>query len=207
MSRPLPYVPSNRNIGELFEKIAAARTPDAISQTILSEMFGLKSTNDRQLISLLKTLGFLDQGGRPTHEYGQLKNKTAAPKAIAKAVKKAYEPLFAANENANDLPTNELKGLIAQVAGTDDEMSGRIASTFSTLTKLGHFKDLQGQSEPAEPKADSELRPRPNGSNGAQAAILPLRGEFHFNLQIHLPSNGSEETYLSIFNALRKTFS
>ncbi len=33
-----------------------------------------------------------------------------------------------------------------------------------------------------------------------------LRPEFHYNLQIHLPSNGNEETYMNIFNAIRKVF-
>jgi len=34
-----------------------------------------------------------------------------------------------------------------------------------------------------------------------------LRPDFHFNIQIHLPANGTEDTYLNIFNALRRTFS
>jgi len=29
--------------------------------------------------------------------------------------------------------------------------------------------------------------------------------DFRFNIEIHLPSNGTEETYLAIFNALRKS--
>ena len=33
-----------------------------------------------------------------------------------------------------------------------------------------------------------------------------LRTEFHYNLQVRLPSNGTEETYLNIFNALSKPF-
>ena len=37
--------------------------------------------------------------------------------------------------------------------------------------------------------------------------ISGLRPEFHYNIQIHLPGNGTEETYLNIFNALRRTFS
>jgi hypothetical protein len=34
-----------------------------------------------------------------------------------------------------------------------------------------------------------------------------LRTDFHFNIQVHLPANGTEDTYLNIFNALRRTFS
>jgi hypothetical protein len=33
-----------------------------------------------------------------------------------------------------------------------------------------------------------------------------LRPEFHYNIQVHLPSNGTEETYMNIFNAIRKVF-
>ena len=41
---------------------------------------------------------------------------------------------------------------------------------------------------------------------GVTKGNRPLRPEFHYNIQIHLPSNATEEVYLSIFNALRKTF-
>jgi hypothetical protein len=44
------------------------------------------------------------------------------------------------------------------------------------------------------------------GGAADPSRIGSLRPDFHYNLKIHLPANGSEEVYLNIFNALRKVF-
>ncbi|HXI84958.1 MAG TPA: DUF5343 domain-containing protein [Verrucomicrobiae bacterium] len=198
MAQNLPYLPSYKNVGKLFEKIATAKTPDAFTNQFLYETLGLKSAGDRPLINLLKTLGFVDGSGKPTQSYSLLKNPSAAKLAIAQAVRKAYEPLFAANEKAYEVTGTDLKGLISQVAGTDENLTSKIAGTFSTLAKLGNFVGVQPEKE--EP--DEKKRKDEDKSSGAGQ----LRSEFHYNIQIHLPSNASEETYLSIFSAFRKVF-
>src|SRR5450759_4484269 len=112
MAVSLPYLPSYKNVGALFSKIESAKQPEAFSQTFLYNTIGLKGTADRSLIPLLRTLGFIDATGRPTPEYGALKNTAKAGGAIAAAIRRAYAPLFAANENAHKLPPAELRGLI-----------------------------------------------------------------------------------------------
>jgi hypothetical protein len=110
------------------------------------------------------------------------------------------------------LTGEKLKGLIAQVAGTDDEMTARIANTFSSLIKNGDFKaKIAVASEGApngekvgEEDGDDTNDDREGGKGRRRGA--GLRPEFQYVLQIQLPSNGSEETYLNIFNAIRKTF-
>jgi len=206
MANELPYLSSYKNLGALFDRIASARRPDTLTHAVLRDTLGLKSTGDRPLISFLKTLGFLDGSSRPTPEYALLKNSETRGPAIAAAVRRAYAPLFHANEAAHTLGANALKGLIAQVAGTDEAMTQRIAYTFSAIAKLGDFsaQDTGGEPSPEGPPEDT-------GAPVTTEAHLPLgprplRPEFHYNIQIHLPSNGTEETYLSIFNAIRKVF-
>src|SRR5215467_6273227 len=123
---------------------------------------------------------------------------------ISPARRHAYQPLFDADTNAHELSGDRLKSLISQVAGTDDDMTARIASTFSTLVRLGDFKaavdagnqEKKTKEEPADENDEADTLRRPKG----------LRTKFHYNIQVQLPSNGTEETYLNIFNALRKTF-
>ncbi len=204
MPAQLPYLASNKNVSTLFDKIASAKIPPKFTHEFLTTTIGLKGTNDRQLIPLLRNLGFLDQSSTPTANYALLKgaNKSAA---IAAGIRQAYAPLFAANENANALTGEHLKSLVAQVAGTDDDMTGRIASTFTALAKLGDFKSEVGR--PAKSKADPNSdKPAEEEGNGTLKGPQGLRAEFHYNIQVHLPSNGTEETYLNIFNAIRKTF-
>jgi hypothetical protein len=204
MPTPLPYVPSYGKIKTLFGKIATAKVPDSFTHAYLSETLGLKSTGDRPLIPLLRQLGFIDASGKPTAAYASLKNPKQAKRAIAHATRHAFAPLFAANEHAHTLGADEIKGLVAQVAGTDDEVTRRTVGTFQTLVGLSDFS--------AKPEPEEETKPQPPAVPKAGEGEPPpqqrsMRPEFHYNIQVHLPSNASEETYLNIFNALRKAFS
>ncbi len=200
MAKELLYLPSNKNVSKLFERILEAKQPDTFNHPYMQETIGLKGTADRALISMLKTLGFIDASGKPNASYALLKNKSTAGAAIADAVRRAYAPLFEANERANELGGDELKGLIAQTSGTDSDATNRIFYTFQALTKAGDFKAKPPSADKTDKKGQKEEAGKGEGLGGA------LRPDFHYNIQIHLPSNGTEETYLNIFNAVRKTF-
>lgn len=205
MAQELPYLPSYKNVELLFSKISSAKQPDAFTTRYLSETLGLKSAGDRALIALLKALGFLDGAGRPTGEYGHLKNPKLVRAAIAKATRSAYGPLFSANEKANELSPQDLNGLISQVAGTDSGITGKIAGTFRALVKAGDYAakqlDVSDKKEDEEEEGGKEKKEEHIGRQRAK-----LSPEFHYNIQVHLPTNATEETYLNIFNALRKAF-
>jgi uncharacterized protein DUF5343 len=155
---------------------------------------------------MLKKMGFLEATGRPTEKYGLLKNKSVAKQAVAEGLRTAYEPLFEANEKANELSPDDLKGLIAQITGGEKTIVSQIAYTFKAIAKNADFTAVA--SKPPDAKQN-------DNNDGAGDKLKPpippipstLRSDFHFNIQVHLPANGTEETYLNIFNALRRTFS
>jgi hypothetical protein len=133
-----------------------------------------------------------------------LKSKETAKQALADGIRQAYAPLFSANEQAHSLSTEKLKGLVAQVAGTDDDMTNRIVATLSGLIKQADFSSeppLRSTGNPAD--VDSRMEEE---TLKFPAGTKPMRPEFHYNIQIHLPNNATEDVYLNIFNALRKTF-
>jgi hypothetical protein len=163
------------------------------------------------MIPLLRNLGFLDQSGSPTPTYRRLKNKETAKSAIGAGIRAAYAPLFASNENANSLSNEKLKGLISQVAGTDNDMTTRIAATFNALSKQADFSALGEQSDVDKEVGESEAGGMLGGEGGDREAPKlslgkGLNPQFHYNIQVHLPSNATEEVYLNIFNAIRKVF-
>ena len=203
MASSLPYVVSNKSLETLFTKIASAKVPDKFTHSFLQQTIGLKGTNDRAYIPLLRTLGYLDASGTPTNSYRQLKNSSTSRAAIAAGIRAAYAPLFASDESAQSLSPEKLKGLIAQVAGTDEVMTARIASTFGSLSKLADFSGPSntGDGEEAQDDEDQQIEEEKTKKLGKG-----LRTEFHYNIQIHLPANGTEEMYLNIFNALRRVF-
>lgn len=207
MPASLTYLASNKNLETLFTTIQSAKVPDRFTQEFLGTTIGLKGTNDRMMIPLLRTLGFLEASGAPTAAYRELKNRDSAKRAIAKGVRTAYAPLFEANEAAHSLSSDKLKGLVAQVAGTDDSMTARIVGTFSALCRLGDFAASPVDSAKAQDEGDEEI-PEPADQIDRKPRGIPpkLSTQFHYNIQVHLPSNGTEEVYLNIFNALRKVF-
>lgn len=213
MPSALPYVPNYGKIKPLFEKISSAKVPDAFTQAYLAETLGLKSGGDRPLIPLLKALGLVDPSGKPTADYSLLKNSHRAGPTLARGVGRAFGPLFAANENAHKLSTEELKGLISQVAGSDDEVTRRTAGTFRSLVEIAGSNNFSHNDAVEEPQArESNVKPAGAGDDAGEPERSPrsragFRPEFHYNIQVHLPSNATEETYLNIFNALRKSLS
>jgi hypothetical protein len=205
----LPYLASYKNVGKLFESIAAAKVPPKVTHSFLQTTLGLKNTSDRALIPLLRHLGFTDTSGTPTPTFSLLKNSHKQKAAIAAGIRHAYAPLFSADENAHKLSMDKLRSLISQVAGTDADMAARIANTFAALTKVADFDGEVGEDEQKKSKdkedADKEDQEDDEKSN-QKGRLKGLRTEFQYNIQVQLPANGSEETYLNIFNAIRKTF-
>jgi hypothetical protein len=206
----LPYLASYKNLPVLFDKIATAKIPESFTHAFLQNTIGLKGTGDRPLIPFLRNLGFIDQSGKPTPEYSKLKGSEEQRRTtIGEGVKKAYRPLFDSDEEAYTHSGQELRNLVAQVAGTDEDMTARIANTFAAAAKLGKFTG--GSNEDADKNKDRDKNNKDNDSDGedhstAGRKIKGLRTEFHYNIQVVLPSNGTEEAYLNIFNAIRKTF-
>jgi hypothetical protein len=206
----LPYLSSYKNASTLFDKIASAKIPESFTHAFLQNTIGLKGAGDRPLIPFLRSLGFIDTSGKPTSQYSKLKGPEQLRRAaIGEGIRKAYGPLFDSDEEANTRTVQELRGLVAQVAGTDEDMTTRIAQTFAAVAKLGDFKT----SPKEEPKKDKEKEKEKDAAHddaedhsGAGRKIKGLRTEFHYNIQVVLPSNATEDVYLNIFNAIRKTF-
>jgi len=154
------------------------------------------------LVPLLRNLGFIDASNRPTPAYGELKNTARRKAAIASGIRTAYAPLFEANEQAHKLSNEELRGLVAQIAGSDDAMTTKIVGTFNALKQQADFATKPGNETKTNEKTElGETDERQERKNGRS-----FEPQFHYNIQVQLPTNGTEETYLNIFSALRKVF-
>ncbi len=80
-------------------------------------------------------------------------------------------------------------------------MIAKICGTLNGLLKLADFSAAPSE-EPRKKEEGPEFPPKAE----PPSAGAGLRPEFHYNIQVHLPANGTEETYLNIFNAIRKAF-
>ncbi len=189
MAVSLPYLVSYKNVPTLFEKIASAKIPETFNREFLQTTIGLKGSNDRALIPLLRNLGFIEQSGIPTQSYRLLKGENRKS-ALAEGIRRAYRPLFDADQEAHKLSGEKLKGLVAQIAGTDDDLTTRIAGTFSALIKSGDFEsEIQGVD--AKNKKE-EIEENKNPEVQEKVKMKGFRTEFHYNIHIRLPQNRTE---------------
>jgi hypothetical protein len=169
----------------------------------MQDTIGLKSKGDRPLIPFLRSLGFIDTSGKPTPEYSLLKGSDRRT-AVADGIRKAYKPLFDSDEKAWEYTGERLRGLISQVAGTDEDMTARIANTFVAAAKIGDFSGSLQKKD--QTKKDGNTTEDELDEHAAGRKQKGLRTEFHYNIQVVLPSNATEDVYLNIFNAIRRTF-
>jgi len=199
------YLISVKNVAGIFQAIQEAGVPEKFTNEFLKTL-GFGSSSDRTIIGILKSLKFLDESGRPTEIYRKYKDRTTAKNILGKQIKEAYEDVFLANEKAEQLPTDKIKGIIAAKTGKSDSVVEKMASTFKTLCTLAIFSDTEIEKEK---KTEDEHLPINKSSDKSDSSkennfTIPTSPTFHYNIQIHLPVTKDISVYNAIFKSLRE---
>jgi hypothetical protein len=205
MSIPESYIHNVGNLAKFLDEIRNAGVPDRVTVEFLKTL-GFKSSNDRPIIAILKGIGFLDQNGAPTEAYKSFRDPHQGPRILAKALRAAYSDLYLANTKAHELPPDKLKGIIAAKTSKGESVVKLIAGTFKALAKAADFSEAA--EAPATP-AKAPPKPKP-GEPGEPETPDPHSGlpkdaisNFHYNIQIHLPTTTDITVYNAIFKSLR----
>src|SRR5262249_15808908 len=104
MALPRSYLTSTKNLSAILEAIRSAQAPEKFTIRFL-ESLDFSSTNDRLIIGVLKSLGFLStDNAKPTERYFKFLDQSQAAAVLAEGIKEAYADLFQINRNANTLP-------------------------------------------------------------------------------------------------------
>lgn len=206
MSVPTAYMTSSKNVPAIFGAIREAGVPPRFTNEFLKSL-GFTSSNDRAVIGVLKALGFLDQAAAPSERYRAFRNPKEAPYVLAAALREAYADLFLANENAQTLAADRIKGILATKTDKGDAVIDKMAVTFRTLVGVARW-DAPTGNEPVKAKPDEQPPEK--------AAVVPVEvreslaaqsgpaTEFHYNIQIHLPATKDISVYNAIFKSLRE---
>ncbi len=194
MNVPETYLLVTKKTANLFESIQKAGVPDKFTQEFLTTL-GFKSTSDRPIIPVLKALDFLDQNGKPTQNYLDYRNPSNSKKVLGKLVKKAYAGIFLADQKANELSQEKLKGIFASVTGKGEAVVEKMAATFKALCALSDFSESTSFIEQATEVKEEQTK---------QTTKTSTRAEFHYNIQIHLPVTKDVSVYNAIFKSLRE---
>lgn len=212
MAVPSTYMLSANHVPDIFEAIQQAGVPPRFTQEFLKSI-GFASSSDRSVIGVLKSLGFLDQSGVPTARYRAYRNKAEAPYILAEAIREAYSDVFLANQNAQTLPAERVKGILATRVDKGDAVLKKMATTFRALASTAKWDRAPGEgsaavadpdepSDAEQPSTPQVLMSDPQLEITRRSQSVPL--EYHYNIQIHLPSTKDVSVYNAIFKSLRE---
>ena len=200
-----PYIISNNKLEPIFNRIRSAAKPERFTRDTLAK-WGFTASNDRAMTTVLKELGFLNEGGVPTPFYDRLRDPNDWKYVLAERMRELYSELFAIDANLQTAPETEIKGAISRVTGKDDETVKRYYATFKTLAALANFEAKSGrETKQQRDQPEGEvLKPRTKSQPDVGDHHGARRPDFHYNIQIHLPVTTDISVYNAIFKSLKE---
>jgi hypothetical protein len=206
MSESLPYVNGYGGIPKLFAAIKSASVPPKFTQDYMSTVLDLRSSSFRAMIPLLKKLGFIDQNNVPTQAYKDYRDDSLSGSVMARRLREAYSPVFAAHEYAFKLEKKELESKIKGVTGAGDD-DGNLYAVVGTFKELSNLAKWDGAEH--VPKEEETLTPppgTPRGKHGREehSEIATGRLGLSYTINLNLPATTEIEVFNAIFKSLRE---
>lgn len=203
MALPTSYLTSAKNLEGILAAMQSAQAPEKFTQAFL-ESLEFKSNGDRLVIGVLKSIGFLDDAGRPTDRYFRFLDQTQAPKVIAEGVREAYQDLFKVNTKAQDLSKQEVVNKFKTLGQgqISEAVLDKMAMTFTALAKLGDFQP-HSNAPATSPLANNRLAEELQEKTPTPHMGVKLGG-LVYNIQIVLPESRDAAVYDALFHSLRR---
>lgn len=217
MSLTNSYLNTTKNFESIMNSILNAKAPERFTNKFLEDL-GFKSSNDRLIIGVLKSLGLLDDMGQPTQRYFDFLDQSQSKKVIAIGIQEAYEDLFNLRKDAQNLSNDEVKNKLKTITQgqKSDKVLGCMVLTFRTLCDYADWDIIKHpQNKESINDSDSEMKKSGPSKKITETASfndtshqnksnneMPM--ELHYNIQIHLPETTNMAVYDAIFQSLKK---
>jgi hypothetical protein len=204
MNTEIPYLPSNKNLHSILDKVQHAAVPESFNTDFLKDL-GFTSSNDRSIIKVFKYLGFLDASNRPQSPYRDFVDHNKTKHVLAERMRSAFDDLYISNKKAHEMGVDELKGWFKSKTGKGDAVALKIATTFKGLANYADFSKASVQQEkPTESKEkESDSIKESAQPKDIQKISLENMG-LVYRFEIHLPDTQNIDTFRAIFKAMRE---
>jgi hypothetical protein len=197
MALPKSYFTSVKNLEAVLAAVRSAQAPYKFNRAFL-ESLELNTNADRLIIGVLKSLGFLDEGGRPTQRYFDYLDPTQSEFVMADAIRNAYADLFKLNITANEMTKKDVISKLKMLSQgkISESVLNKMAMTFTALVRHADFSSARQR------KLGDDLKlPKENHVDGENG---PNQGNRGYKLQIVLPESRDQAVYDALFQSLRK---
>lgn len=195
MKKP-PYTGHPKNVSEFFEKIQTLGIPPKVNLAYLPTI-GFKSSNDRYLVGVSKSLGFVDSSGVPTERWKEYKDKNKARQVMASVVKTVYADLFNTYPNAHGEDSAAIQNYFSAKWGVSEQLAKLMEQTFKELCGLSDFEAV-AVAEPTTKPAVPTLKEVAEVPTGVRPVTINI------NIQLQLPATEDVSIYDKLFEALKK---
>jgi hypothetical protein len=195
-----PYTPAPNSLRKFLKWIPDKPKPPKVTFDLLRS-WGLTSSNDRYIISILKKLDFLDSSGVPTQHYDAFMLKGTGPATMGAQIRRLYAPLFQASHRPHEDGQEDLRRLFHLHSGGSE---GTINYQIQTFKALCEFASFEQQLSATQPTTNGQL-------GGATAVPLSMQASVgfgfptnHIDLHIHLPENKTARDYEAIIQDIAR---
>lgn len=200
----LPYVTATGNVEKALKGIKSAATPEAVSQDFVKTILGIKGGSGNQMTAYLKKIGFATADGTPTDFYKKFRNPTTEGWAAAQALKTGYKPLYIRNEYMHKLSDDELKGLVLEETGAEQD-SATVLLILSCIKQLKKFAKWDSQlSEEKVEKASNDIVTLDNPLPKPPVPGGQLGLNLGYTINLNLPATSDPAVFNAIFRALKE---
>jgi hypothetical protein len=196
----LPYVTATGNVEKALRGIKSAATPESVSQDFVKTILKITGGSGNQMTAYLKKIGFANTDGTPSDIYKRFRNSATAGRAAADALKIGYAPLFLRNEYMHELSDEDLRGLIIEETGQEED-SAVVGMVLGSIKAIKKFADWT-QSEATEKAEVSNAVVTPSQPAHSQTT---KPGNMGFNLSYTINLNLPATSDIAVFNAIFKS--
>jgi len=204
----LPYVTATGNVEKALRGIKSAATPESVSQDFVKTILGIKGGSGNQMTAYLKKIGFANTDGTPTDIYRKFRNTATEGWAAAQALKTGYAPLYARNEYMHRVSDDELKGLVVEETGVeqDSNVVGLVIACIKQLKKFAKWDAAPPEDKPDKPAPDFLPVTPPSAQAAAQPPLPAQRLGLNlgYTINLNLPATSDPAVFNAIFRALKE---
>jgi hypothetical protein len=200
-----PNVLAPNRIATLLDGIRRLNKPAKLNRPWL-ESNGFKTKNDRALVPLMRSLGYIDGGGSPTAEYDRLRGTAAEARAsVGRQMVKAYPEVFnnfAPAYVSAQLTKEELANFVRpKITAGDATVQNIVATFFALKARADLQQDGGGIADEREIEAGGAplvLPKREVVSEPASALNVSI------SLSLEIPATSDADTYDKLFEAMAR---
>lgn len=200
-----PYILKPSSAEDFLKRMHERPEPRAVSQAYLDSL-GYKSSNDRQIIPMLKFVNFLASNGAPDDNFRSFRDTSKQRAVMAQALVTSYEDLFKTIPKPCEASDEDLENFFRTATGKGGRMLKATVDAFKVLCK---FADLAAITQPTPtPTPTSSPLPAPISTPAPIPVVqLPTREGgviLNVSVRLELPATQDAGVYDKIFESLKR---